>query len=112
MIIYEFSTLNLRNNGFNGFFGVREIEVVEKTKTYVGKDHRINKDAIGKLQDSCGSVMYLLENNSEIYINAIIECCRNSVYIAETRLSAARENLSKWSALAKSEGGGAICQDT
>ena len=102
MIIYEFSTWHYSNSLP---FAVKEIEVEEKPKTYIGKGSRINKDDIGVLQSSYGDRMYLLENKPEIYINAMIERWKNRVNIAEIRLADTRKQLSKWSALAERTGG-------
>lgn len=97
MIIYEFTTWCTKQGEL---FSVKEIEVEEKPKTYVGKGCRINKDEIGLLQSSFGNRMYLLENKPEIYINAMIERCKKCVENEKIRFEHARESLSKWSALA------------
>ena len=101
MIIYEFSTWWAKHGEL---FSVKEIEVEEKTKTYIGKGCRINKGEIGLLQNSWGNRMYLLENKPEIYINAMIERCKNHVETAEKCLADAHKQLSKWSALAEQKG--------
>lgn len=97
MIIYEFTTWHYSSDLP---FGVKEIEVEEKPKTYIGKSCRINKDDIGILQSSLDR-MYLLENKPEIYINAMIARWESRVNIAELRLADTRKQLSKWSALAE-----------
>lgn len=98
MIIYRFSTWTFKKGKI---FEAEEIEVEEKPKTYVSKRCRINKNEIGKLSSHYGNEMYLLENKPEIYINAMIEHCKRGVDVAEKNLDAARERLSKWSALAE-----------
>lgn len=108
MIIYEFSTWSYQSDKP---FAVKEIEVEEKPKTYIGKGCRINKDDIGLLQSSFGDKMYLLENKPEIYINAMIARCENRVNIAEIRLADARERLSKWNALAEQKGKNDVQKD-
>lgn len=105
MILYKFSTFGLFKPNSNGMFSVEKIEVEEKTKIYVAKHRRILKDDIGVLKNGFGDEMYLLENKPEIYINAMIEYCKNSVNNAERRLAYERENLSKWSALAERSAG-------
>lgn len=107
MIIYEFKLSYIKNKPFN----VTEIEVEEKQKIYVGKYSRIRKDEIGKFSTSYGNKMYLLENNPEIYINAMIEFCKNGVKVAEARLADAQEKLSKWSALAEQKGKNDVQKD-
>lgn len=98
MIIYKFSTCTFKKDKL---FDVEEIEVEEKAKIYVGNRSRINKNEIGILSSHYGNEMYLLENKPEIYINAMIERCKNKIKAAESRLAADRETLDKWSALAK-----------
>lgn len=100
MILYKFTTWTWQKNS-NGFFAVEEVEVEEKTKIYVGGRRRILKEDIGVLKSGYGNEMYLLENNPEIYINAMIENYESSVDVLETRLAQAREKLSKWSELAE-----------
>ena len=101
MIIYEFSTWHAKKGEL---FSAIEIEVEEKSKTYIGKGCRIRKDEIGLLQSSYGDRMYLLENKPEIYINAMIARWENRVNIAEIRLADTQKQLSKWSALAEQKG--------
>lgn len=108
MIIYEFSTWWTKHGEL---FSVKEIEVEEKTKTYIGKGCRINKGEIGLLQNSWGNRMYLLENKPEIYINAMIERCKKHVETAEIRLKQERESLSKWNALAEQKGKNDVQED-
>lgn len=98
MIIYKFSTWWTKSNEL---FSVKKIEVEEKTKVYVGKGCRIRKEDIGVLTTHSGNEMFLLENNPETYINAMIKRCKSNVDISENRLAEARERLSKWSALAE-----------
>lgn len=108
MIIFEFSTWRTKQGEL---FSVKEIEVEEKPKTYIGRDSRINKDEIGLLQSSWGNRMYLLENKPETFINAMIGRCKNSVDVAEKRLADARERLSKWNALAEQRGKNDVQKD-
>lgn len=98
MIIYKFSTWWTKPNEL---FSVKEIEVEEKTKVYIGKGCRIRKEDIGVITTHIGNEMYLLENDPATYINAMIKHCKSSVDIAEVKLIQAREKLSKWSALAE-----------
>ena len=72
MKIYEFSTWGAWR-GDNKLFGVAEIEVEEKPKSYTGKGVRVLKDDIGRLQNNFGNRMYLLENTPIVYISAMIE---------------------------------------
>ena len=98
MILYEFSTWWTKNNEL---FSVKKIEVEEKTKIYIGKGCRVRKEDIGILSTRSGNKMYLLENDPETYINAMIKRCKSSVDIAEIHLADAQKRLSKWSALAE-----------
>ena len=98
MILYKFSTWLTKPNEL---FSVREIEVEEKAKTYIGKGCRVFKEDIGALLTNSGDEMILLENNPEIYINAMIERYKSRVDVAEIRLAQTRERLSKWSELKK-----------
>lgn len=98
MIIYKFSTWFTNPAEL---FSVKEIEVEEKTKIYIGKGCRVKKDDIGRLTTSSGNEMFLLENNPATYINAMIERCKRSVNVAEMRLENERKTLAKWSALAE-----------
>lgn len=105
MILYKFSQWGTYNPNSNGLFSVEEIEAEEKTKIYVAKHRRISKEDIGVLKSSYGNEMYLLENNPEIYINAMIERCKHAVDVLELSLLQAREKLSKWSELAERNSG-------
>lgn len=98
MILYKFSTWWTGNNEL---FSVKQIEVEEKTKIYIGKGCRVRKEDIGILTTHSGNEMYLLENDPETYINAMIKRCKSSVDIAEIRLADAQKKLSQWSALAE-----------
>lgn len=94
MIIYEFTTWCT-----NKLFAINEIEVEEKTKTYIGKHCRINKDEIGKMQSTYGNRMYLLDNNPEPYISAMKEHIASRIKHYEAAALAEKEKLSKWEAL-------------
>lgn len=98
MIIYEFSTWGAWHSD-NGLFSIKEIEVEEKPKTYVGKRTRINKNDIDVLYPSSGNRMYRLDKDPMPYIEArIIQCC-NSVEILKKRLADQKAELAKWEAL-------------
>jgi hypothetical protein len=97
MIIYEFSTWFTNGAAFN----VREIEVEEKPKTYVGKGFRINKSDIDKFSGVCGNRMYRLDNDPKPYIQAMIERRERSVQGAEKRLAEEKAELEKWRAVAE-----------
>jgi len=99
MIIYEFSTWFTNGQAFK----VREIEVEEKPKTYVGKGLRINKSDIDTISSFCGHRMYRLENDPKPYIEAMIESSERSVQVAEKRLAEAKAELEKWRAIAEKE---------
>lgn len=81
-------------------FVVEEIEVEEKTKTYIGNRTRINKDEINKLSNHYGNEMYCLDNDPKIYIEAVLKMCENNVEALEKRLAEAKEEVEKWEALA------------
>lgn len=101
MIIYEFTTWCA---GSGKHFAVNEIEVEEKQKIYVGKHCRINKSEIGILSSHYGNRMYLLENDPETYIKAMIERKERSVGVAIERLTEARKSLATWRSLAERSG--------
>ena len=98
MKIYEFSTWGAWS-GDNKLFGVAEIEVEEKPKTYIGKGTRVSKDDIGRLQNSYGNRMYLLENTPMVYISAMIERKKESIENKERYLRLAKSELEAWEAL-------------
>lgn len=102
MIIYEFSTWGDWKSE-NGLFSVSEIEVEEKLKSYIGKNTRVLKDDINKLQNSYGSRMYRLDNDSQAYIQAMIELKRGVVESRENSLNLAKAELRKWKALQRKE---------
>ena len=99
MIIYEFSTWGCWNNE-SPLFKVKEIEVEEKPKTYVNnKLHsRINKDDINKFVGRYGYKMYCLDNNPEIFINAVIESKTKRIENFERELQYEKNALEKWKA--------------
>lgn len=99
MIIYEFSTWFTNREAFN----VREIEVEEKPKTYVGKGLRINKSDIDTISRDYGHRMYRLDNDPKPYIEAMIEIRERSVQGAEKRLAEEKAELEKWRAIAERE---------
>lgn len=101
MILYKFTTWGTYKPDSNGMFSVEKIEAEEKTKIYVANHTRINKEDIGVLKTTYGNEMYLLENNPEIYINAMIERCKARVDTTEKRLAEEQKELSKWSAFAE-----------
>lgn len=101
MIIYEFTTWCARSGKH---FAVNEIEVEEKQKIYVGKHCRINKNEIGILSSHYGNRMYLLENDPETYIKAMIERKKQIVKAEESRLTEAKKKLAEWRSLAERSG--------
>lgn len=97
MIIYEFSEWGAWRN--NGLFTIREIEVEEKLKTYLGKHTRINKSDIDVMQRSCGCRMYRLDNDPMPYIEAMIKVRSNLIENLEKSLATEKAVLAKWEAL-------------
>lgn len=98
MIIYEFSTWG----AYNGtMYSVREIEVEEKTKTYMGKGCRINKDEIDTLGTSFGNRMYRLDKDPKPYIAAMVARLARRVEAVEAKVKYEKEELAKWEALAE-----------
>lgn len=97
MIIYEFRTWFGNGQGFT----VKEIEVEEKPKSYVGKHLRINKTEIDIFSSSYGYRMYRLDNDPKYYIEAMIQSCERSVQVMETRLAESKAKLEKWRAIAE-----------
>lgn len=98
MIIYEFSTWFANGQGFT----VKEIEVEEKPKCYVGKHLRINKTEIDIISGSSyGHRMYRLDNDPKYYIEAMIQSCESSVQVMEARLAESKAKLEKWRAIAE-----------
>lgn len=93
MTIYEFSTW-WGNKEFP--FKITEIEVEEKPKTYIGKNRRIKKSDIDKLNSSFGNVMYRLDNNPEPFIAAMIKRKEERVDRLSNDLFSAKEDLEKW----------------
>lgn len=91
MKIYEFSTC-----GYGKLFAVREIEVEEKPKTYIGNGLRINKSKINVVSNYYGHIMYCLENNPKIYIDAVIEKKKRRIAMIENDLKYNVEVLEKW----------------
>ena len=91
MKIYKFTT-----GGVNELFKVEEIEVEEKTKTYISSFCRVPKSSIGVLHNTYGNRMYLLEDNPKIYIEAIITYKKEQIARIEDRLSYAKDKLEEW----------------
>lgn len=79
-------------------FAVREIEVEEKPKTYVGIGTRINKDEINVLSTGCFNHMYCLENEPQRFIVAMVEKTKREIETYEKHLAEAKENLERWEA--------------
>lgn len=102
MIIYEFSTWCTNGK----MFSVKEIEVEEKPKTYIGKGIRINKYDIDKLQSGYGNKMYRLEKDSKPYIEAMIKQKKRHIDIATDRLKQANTDFNKWYNLKETAGAG------
>ncbi len=96
MIIYEFSTWFTKKEEM---YSIREIEVEEKPKTYIGKGTRINKEDIDKLQNGYGNRMYRLEKDAKPYIKAMIERKKQNMEKATENLKQATESFNKWFAL-------------
>lgn len=98
MIIYEFSTWgNWKSD--NGLFGITEIEVEEKPKSYIGKGTRVLKDDIDRLQNSYGNRMYSLSNDPKPYIEKIIARQKAIIANREENLKLSKAELAKWEAL-------------
>lgn len=93
MIIYEFTTWGTKPGEL---FTVNPLEMVEKPRIYMGGGKRINKDEIGVLNTNFGRRMYLLDDNPEPYISAMIAYCENKVKLYEMHLNQAKASLSKW----------------
>lgn len=100
MIIYEFSTWCGRGE----MYGIKEIEVEEKPKTYIAKGIRVNKDDIDKLQNSFGYRMYRLEKDAKPYIEAMINKKKQIMEQATERLKYATADFDKWFNLKYTEG--------
>ena len=66
MKLYKFGYLNWRDK-----FDVREIEVEEKDKCYVGESVRVLKSEIDKL--TTYDSMYCLSSDPTTFINALVE---------------------------------------
>lgn len=93
MIIYEFSTWCTNKK----LFGVNEIEVEEKPKTYISKNgNRINKNDINKLQNSYGNRMYRLDNDPKAYIEAMINRKKCIMERYTESLKQATADFNKW----------------
>ena len=93
MIIYEFTTWGAKRGEL---FTVNNLKMVEKPRIYMGGGRRINKDDIGMLFTSFGHRMYLLDDNPEQYISAMIEYYENEVEKCQNRLRQVKALLSKW----------------
>jgi hypothetical protein len=93
MIIYEFTTTGAKHGNL---FTVNTLQMTEKPHIYMGGGRRINKADIGVLFTNFGRKMYLLDDNPEPYISAMIEYCKNEVEKCEHRLRQAKSLLAKW----------------
>ena len=82
-----------------GFY-VEEIEVEEKSKTYILPkcfiETRLKKDEIGKLIGCLKNRMYCLENNPKIFIKAIIDEKNKNINSLEKELNNEKTMLEKW----------------
>lgn len=87
------------NKSENGLFGVSEIEVEEKPKSYVGKYIRINKSDINKLHTTYGNRMFRFDNNPQAYISAMIERKKERVISLERSLNLVKAELAAWESL-------------
>ena len=97
MIIYEFSTWFATKDKP---YTVKEIEVEEKTKIYMGRGTRINKDEIDKF-GGFGNRMYRLDNDPKPYIAAMIDRCKKNVEAKKLQLKSAETTLAEWEAEAE-----------
>lgn len=93
MTIYEFSTIGARKGNL---YSVTTLQMVEKTRIYMGGGRRINKDEIGILNTTYGCRMYLLEDNPEPFISAMIARYENEVKRYDIYLSHAKAMLNRW----------------
>lgn len=98
MIIYEFSTHTFRDDIS---FSIRELEVEEKPKTYIGKGFRINKDDIDRLSNHYGNYMYRLDNDPKPYIEAMIKLNEGRVEACENHLVEAKKRLARLEGMRK-----------
>ena len=92
MKIYEFSTWFSGTN----FYSVREFEVEEKAKSFVGKSIRVNKDKINVIENSFGDRMYRLDNDPKPYIQAVFERKKKIVERKTKELNIAVAVMEKW----------------
>lgn len=92
MIIYKFS--NWFTNG--ELFTVKELEVEEKPKIYVGNGFRVRKDEIDVLSKSFGENMYCLDSDPKNYVRAVIEKRKKRIAALERDLSSERKRLEGW----------------
>lgn len=100
MIIYKFETHTFRDNIS---FSIREIEVEEKPKTYIGNGFRINKDDIDRLSHHYGNDMYRLDNDPKPYIEAMIKLSEGRVEACEKHLVEAKKRLARWEDMRKEQ---------
>ena len=98
MFIYEFTTWGDWESD-NKLFSIKEIEVEEKPKCYIGKGVRALKGDIDKLQSGYGCKMYRLDNDPKPYISAVIERKKGKIESLEHSLNMAKNELKKWEAL-------------
>ena len=98
MIIYEFTTMGAKHGEL---FTVNTHKMTEKRRIYMGGGRRINKADIGVLFTNFGRKMYLLDNDPEPYISAMIEYCKKEVERCENRVRQAKTMFAKWEGGAK-----------
>ena len=89
MILYKFGYYEWRDK-----FEVREIEVEEKEKCYVGNSIRVLKSEINKLTSS--GAMYCLENNPSTFIDALSEQNKSKLRYCNKKIRKYKEELKKF----------------
>lgn len=101
MIIYEFSTWCTK---MGDLFSVKEIEVEERPKSFIGKNCRILKSEIDILSSSFGNRMYRLDPDPKPYIEAIMQRIKMRIYRHETALDQEKNKFEQWAALLERSG--------
>lgn len=96
MIIYKFSTWCTKRGEL---FSVKEIEVEERPKSFIGKNCRILKSEIDLISSSFGNRMYSLDPDPIPYIEAIMKRIQMRINHHETALEQEKNSLEKWAAL-------------
>lgn len=89
MILYKFGY-----NGRNENFDVREIEVEEKDKCYVGGSIRVLKSELNKL--TTYDAMFCLENDPTIFIDALVQKTKKKFQYYLKRIENCKEELKKF----------------